>query len=54
MDNKKLQEILRQKGIKQTWVAEKLGVSSALVSQWISGEKQISDKYRIELISLLK
>lgn len=54
MDSKELQNILKQKGIKQIWIAEKLSVSSALVSQWLSGEKDISDKHKIELKALLK
>lgn len=54
MDSKQLSLILKERGIKQTWVAEKLCVSASLVNQWVKGEKPISDKFKIELLSLLK
>ena len=52
MSNKELKNILTEKGIKQSWVAEKLKVSAALVNQWVKDEKPISDKYKIELTAL--
>ena len=53
MESKLLSTILKERGIKQSWIAEKLKVSTALVSQWVSGDKPISERYQIELRALL-
>lgn len=54
MEGKELKRIVEERGIKQSWIASKLKVSTALVSQWIAGTKPISDSHRIELRSLLE
>lgn len=54
MESKELRSILEQRGIKQTWVAEKLKVSRGLVNQWVRDVNPIPEKYQIELRALLK
>lgn len=41
-------------GVKQTELAEKLGVSQTLVSQWEKGKKKIARKYIEEIDKALK
>lgn len=54
MENKKLSEILKSRGIKQIWVAQKLGVKKQQVSQWVRGETNIPSKYSNDLQYLLR
>ena len=49
----KLGKILKQKGIKQIWVAEKLGVSGMTVSHWVKGNNVPKAKYILKLAMLL-
>jgi len=37
-----LKEVLKTKGVKQKWLAGKLGVSEVTVSNWIKGKSQPS------------
>lgn len=53
MEKSQLKQILLSRGIKQTWVAKKLGVSKQLVNQWVTGDASISDFHQIELRKLL-
>lgn len=53
MEGKDLKLIIESRGIKQTFVAKKLGISKALVNQWTKGLTPIADKHKIELKSLL-
>jgi len=54
MESKELQRILQERGIKQTWVADKLGVTKGLVNQWVKEKTPIAPKHQIELKSLLR
>lgn len=45
MEGKKLKQIISEKGIKQSWIANKLNVSNALVSQWVKETKPISENH---------
>jgi len=47
-----LKELLKTKGIKQVWIANKLGVSEVTVSNWCSG-KSIPKKSHLEKLSQL-
>ena len=47
-----LKEILKSKGIKQKWFANKIGVSEVTVSNWCSG-KSIPKKEHLQKISEL-
>lgn len=40
-------ELLRSKGIKQKWLAEKMGVSEVTISNWVT-EKSSPSKKNIE------
>lgn len=53
MEGKDLKIHIEQRGIKQTFIAKKLGVSKALVNQWVKGITPIAPRQQIELKSLL-
>lgn len=45
-----LKEILKSKGVKQNWLAFKLGVSEVTVSNWVK-EKSIPSQKSLEKLS---
>lgn len=47
-----LKEIMKSKGLKQKWLANKLGVSEVTVSNWCSG-KSVPAKSNLQKISVL-
>ncbi|MGI6304514.1 MAG: helix-turn-helix transcriptional regulator [Bacteroidales bacterium] len=47
-----LKELLKTKGIKQVWIANKLGVSEVTVSKWCAG-KSVPKKSHLEKLSQL-
>ena len=49
-----LKDILEEKGIKQTFIAEKLGVSNATVSLWVKNKSLPSISYLKKLALLLE
>ena len=49
MEAKQLKRLIDDRGMKQTFVAKKLKVSSALVTQWVKGDKRIADRHITEL-----
>jgi len=53
MEGKKLSLLISEKGVKQTWIAEKLKVSKGLVNQWVKGKRPIAKKHELELQKLL-
>lgn len=53
MESKELKQIIESRGVKQTFIAKKLGISKALVNQWIKGHTPIAERHKIELKSLL-
>ncbi len=48
----RIKEVLQQKGIKQTWLADKLGKSYNMVNGYVQNRQQpsIEDLYRIAKI----
>ena len=50
MDYKKA---IKEKGVKQTWLAEKIGVSDTLLSLYLSGERNLSTEKEAMLKGLL-
>ena len=51
----RIKEVLEQKGIKQTWLAEKLGKSYNMVNSYCQNRRQpsVEDLFRIgELLSI--
>ena len=46
----KLKELLEDKGLKQKWLAKKMGVSQVTVSNWVS-EKHVPKKHHLEMLS---
>lgn len=47
-----LKELLKAKGIKQVWIANRLGVSEVTVSNWCAG-KSVPKKSHVEKLSKL-
>jgi len=45
-----LKELLKVKGIKQKWLAQKLGVSEVTMSNWVK-EKSFPNKKHLEKLS---
>lgn len=45
-----LKEILKSKGVKQNWLAEKIGVSEVTLSNWVK-EKSVPTKKNLERLS---
>lgn len=53
MEAKKLELLIKERGIKQTFIADKLKVSKALVTQWVKGDRPIANHHLVELKRLL-
>ena len=47
-----LKELFKSKGIKQKWLASKLGVSEVTISNWVK-EKSVPSKIHLEKLSEL-
>jgi len=54
MEAKTLRAIIQEKGIKQTWIAEKMGVTRALINQWVNGTVIVPDKHKENLKRILQ
>lgn len=54
MTGKKLKKTIDDKGIKQVWIANKLGIGKSLVSQWVRGTVPIPEKHSLELDKIFK
>ncbi|MFD2219122.1 helix-turn-helix transcriptional regulator [Hymenobacter bucti] len=48
-----LKKVLQVKGLKQNWLAAKLGVSSVTVSNWCSGKTQPNSVHLGKLTTIL-
>ncbi|UOQ83251.1 helix-turn-helix transcriptional regulator [Hymenobacter sp. 5414T-23] len=48
-----LKEVLKVKGLKQNWLAAKLGVSIVTVSNWCSGKTQPNNAHMEKLTAIL-
>lgn len=48
-----LKQQIKDKGLKQVWIAEKMGVGKALVSQWVSGTTPVAEKHIVKLRALI-
>lgn len=56
-----LKEVLAEKGIKQTYIAEKLGLSDSAISLWVKGKahpslpnlKKLSDILSVDVTLLI-
>lgn len=49
-----LNDLIKNKGVKQKFIADKMGVSEALLSQWKLGQTPIAPHHVKELKKLLK
>lgn len=54
MELAELKNAIYNRGVKQTFIASKLGVSKALVNQWLKEQTPIAERHKIELKSILK
>lgn len=48
-----LKELLKAKGVKQKWLANKIGVSEVTMSNWVKEKTQPSDKNYRKLSEVL-
>jgi len=48
-----LKEVFKSKGVKQKWLAEKMGVSEVTISNWVTEKSSPSRKNLEKLSSLL-
>ena len=49
-----IKKVLEEKGLKQTWLAENLGKSYAIVNAYVQNRKQTRLKALYEIASILK
>lgn len=54
MELNKIKEILNEKGIKQTWLAEKLGKSFNMVNAYVCNRKQPSLEVLHQIAEILQ
>lgn len=50
----RIKEVLREKGIKQIWLAEKLGKSYNMVNRYVTNKRQPSIEVLFEIAKLLQ
>ena len=50
----RIKEVLEEKGIKQTWLAERLGKSFSIVNAYVCNRRQPSLELLFEIASLLQ
>lgn len=50
----RIKEVLEEKGIKQTWLAEKLGKSFSIVNAYVCNRRQPSLELLFEIATLLQ
>lgn len=48
-----LKELLKSKGVKQNWLAQKIGVSTVTMSNWVKGKSKPSRKNLLKLSEIL-
>lgn len=48
-----LKKVLRSKGVKQKWIAEKLGVSEVTLSNWVNEKAKPTETHLKKLSELL-
>ena len=53
MEAKTLRSIIQEKGIKQSWIADKLKVTRQLVNQWVRGTVDVPEKHKEDLKRIL-
>lgn len=53
MEAKQLELLIKDKGIKQSFIADKLKISKALVTHWVKGTRPIADHHILDLKRIL-
>ena len=54
MEAKNFKALMQSKGIKQKFVADNLGVSTAIISKWANGQSSIPEDRVLMIKKLLK
>ena len=49
-----LREIIKEKGIKQSWIANMLGISSAYLSMLLSRKRRLTEEMENHFVVLVK
>lgn len=53
MEAEKLKYLIQKKGIKKNFIARKLNISNAMVTQWVKGLRPIASHHLPELKKIL-
>ncbi|PCJ57907.1 MAG: transcriptional regulator [Rhodospirillaceae bacterium] len=53
MNEKKVKSILDARGVKYVWLADKLGITRSLVTQWFNNGIEIPEKHHIRIAEIL-
>lgn len=53
MNEKKVKSILDSRGVKYVWLADKLGITRSLVTQWFNNGIEIPEKHHIRIAEIL-
>ena len=54
MQTNNLKYIIRDRGLKQAWIAEQVGVTDTALSYWVNNRRQPSGVYLAKLTVVLK
>ena len=49
-----LKEIIEEKGLKQGWIADKVGVDDSVMSLWVNNKRQPNGIHLIKLAQTIK
>ena len=53
MKQEKLREVMKKQGRLKNWIAKNLGIHPSNISFWLSGTRNIPDKYKSKIAELL-
>jgi transcriptional regulator with XRE-family HTH domain len=48
-----LKEIIKNKGVKQKWLAQQIGVSEVTISNWVKGIHEPNDEHLTKMADIL-
>lgn len=49
-----LKQLIQSKGVKQKWLAQKMGVSEVTISSWVSGKTTPKEEHLKKLCDILE
>ena len=53
MNERKVKSILDARGVKYVWLADNLGITRSLVTQWFNNGVEIPEKHHIRIAEIL-